>query len=1048
MLACPALMNRIKARSGTILGPSLAIGLVVGVCVPGLAQSNNQKDALLGKLNKSTPMANLASPSRSAGKSSEGKSVAKLPSLPADAQGPISVALGKDDSGYRIHPSANGLRGENVRQALVVEFTQRGAEVRSHNLRWGLETRGYGYGDALHSVKAVTPQANANRVEYRRDDVTEWYENGPLGLEQGFTLAHPPVKASGQPLTLELALRGDLVAVVGSTGTSLELRRQDGKVALRYVGLKARDATARELRSWLEVRGEKLLLRVEDGKARYPVVVDPWIQQAELTATDGVAADDFGTSIAISGNTMVVGAPQRTVGSNSAQGAAYVFVQSGGTWSEQAELTASDGAAFDSFGFSVAVNGTTVVVGAGGRTIGPNNSQGAVYVFVESGGTWSQQAELTAFDGGAYNYFGYSVALNGSTIVVGAPGHGTGSNTSQGAMYAFTQSGTNWNQQAELTASDGEAYDQLGSSVAVSGSTAIAGAPCHPTAGGLCGPGAAYVFVESGVTWSQQAELAASDGEIQDQFGWSVALDATTAVVGATFHTVGSNQNYQGAAYVFVESSGTWSQKAELSASDGVTQDKFGYSVALLGSTAVVSAIWHPYTVFACSCPGPGAAYVFVESGGTWSQQAELTASDGADNDHFGHSVALDGSTVVGGAPEHTVGSNQFQGAGYVFGSSGPAYALSASPNSLNVAQGDQGTSTITVTPENGFSGSVSLSASGLPSGVTAAFNPNPATSSSTLTLTASPTAAADTATVRVIGTSGNLTQTTTLTLTVPPGPSYGLSTSPNSLNVSQGSQGTSTITITPQDGFSGSVSLSASGLPSGITAAFNPNPATGSSTLTLMASATASPYAGSVTVTGTSGGLTQTTNLTLTVTQAFTFGPASGSPITQTISAGQTASFSLTLASNNLFSGTVNLSCAITPTVTTAPPTCTLPDPSVQISAGELQSVVVNVPTTAAVTTSAAAYFGLPPGAMPLAEMLLLLCSGGLLLRNRKRLPVFAVAVVLALVFCVSCGGGSSYTTPPPHITPGTPSGTYTVTITATSGNLSQNFALQVIFK
>jgi len=225
-------------------------------------------------------------------------------------------------------------------------------------VRWGLETRCYGYGDALHAVKSVAPQANANRVEYRRDGVTEWYENGPLGLEQGFTLAHPPGKATGEPLTLELALRGDLVAAVESTGTSLELRRKGGKVALRYGGLKARDATPRELPSWLEVRGVRLLLRVEDGEARYPVVVDPWIQQAELTAADGATPDYFGSSIAVSGNTIVVGAPQHVVGSNSTQGAAYVFVQSGGTWSEQVELTASDGAAFDAFGWSVAIDGS------------------------------------------------------------------------------------------------------------------------------------------------------------------------------------------------------------------------------------------------------------------------------------------------------------------------------------------------------------------------------------------------------------------------------------------------------------------------------------------------------------------------------------------------------------------------------------------------------------------------------------------------------------------------------------------------------------------
>lgn len=1049
MLSYRALMNRIGKSSGTILAPSLGIALVVGVCLPGLAQTNTQKEASAGKLNTNTPVANLASPSTSAVKSSEGKSVVGLTSLPADAQGPISAVLGKHDSSYRVHPNANGLRGENLRQGLVAEFTRRGAEVRSHNERWGLETRGYGYGNALHTAKAVAPRANANRVEYRRDGMTEWYENGPLGLEQGFTLAHPPGKATGQPLTLEMVLHGDLVAAVESTGTSLELRRKDGKVTLRYAGLKARDATARELRSWLEVRDERLLLRVEDAEARYPVVVDPWIQQAELTATDGATPDYFGQSIAVSGNTVVVGAPQHTVGSNSTQGAAYVFVQSGGTWTEQAELIASDGTAFDVFGWSVAVGGSTVVVGARGRTIGSNNSQGAVYVFVESGGTWSQQAELTALDGSAYNYFGNSVALSGSMIVVGAPGHGTGSSTSQGAVYMFTQTGTNWSQQAELTASDGVAYDELGSSVAVSGSTALVGAPCHPAVGG-CGPGAAYVFVESGATWSQQAELTASDGVPQDEFGWSVALDASTAVVGATLHSVGSNQNYQGAAYVFVQSGGTWSQQAELSASDGVSYDEFGFSVAVNGSTALLSAPCHPAPSQG-TC-GPGAAYVFTQSGTSWSQQAELTASDGVGNDDFGWSVALDGSTAVGGAPHHTAGSNQFQGAAYVLGSTGPMYTLSASPNSLTVAQSNQATSTITITPQNGFSGSVSLSASGLLSGVTAAFNPNPVTSSSTLTLTASAMATPYTATVRVTGTSGNLTQTTPLTLTVTGTPvqSYTLSAVPSSLNMTQGNQGTSTITITPENGFSGSVSLSASGLPSGVTAAFNPNPATSSSTLTLTASATATPSVGTVTVMGTSGNLTQTTTLTLTVTPAssgdFTLGAASGSPTSQTISAGQTASFTLTLASSNSFSGTVNLSCAITPAVATGPPTCALSGSSVQISSGGTQSVMVNVGTTASVTTSAVGYVGLPPVAMLLPMLLLLGGSVGLLLRNRKRLAAIAVPAMIALAFCVSCGGSSSYTTPPPHTTPGTPSGTYTVTVTATSGNLSHNLALQVI--
>jgi hypothetical protein len=342
-----------------------------------------------------------------------------------------------------------------------------------------------------------------------------------------------------------------------------------------------------------------------------------------------------------------------------------------------------------------------------------------------------------------------------------------------GAAYAFVENGTEWTQQAELTPSDGMSEDSFGGSIAVSGSTALVGASRHPV--GSQWPGAAYVFVESGGTWSQQEELTSSDGASEDSFGCSVAVGGSTAVVGAESHKVGSNAQ-QGVAYVFVESGLTWSQQAELTSSDGVAYDNFGSSVAIGGGTVVAGA---PELLLN---PRPGAAYVFVESGGTWIQQAELTASDGAAYDSFGSSIAVSGSTAFVGAHGHTVGSNQQQGAAYVFSSSAtPSYALSASPSSLSVAQGGQGTSTITITPENGFSGSVSLSVSGLPNGVTAVFSPNPATSTSTLMLTANATAATGTTTVAATGASGSLTLTMPLTLTVTP--SITLTLSSSSLN-------------------------------------------------------------------------------------------------------------------------------------------------------------------------------------------------------------------------------------------------------------------------
>jgi FG-GAP repeat/Abnormal spindle-like microcephaly-assoc'd, ASPM-SPD-2-Hydin len=740
--------------------PPVLFALVPSLLAPSTRAAKN--DLALSS-NSSVPVASLASPRRSAAPSSANKpsvdkSATGLSSLPADAQGPISGALGKNDSGYWFHPTANGLSGENPRHALRAELTKQGTEIRHHNLRWVLAARGYGYGDALRRFRPVAPQANANRVEYRRDGTTEWYENGPLGLEQGFTLAHPPGKAKGQALTVELAIHGDLVAVVGPGRKTLELSTKDGEAALRYTGLKARDATGRDLRSWIEMRGDRLLVRVDDGGARYPVVVDPWIQQAELSASDGTSADFFGWSVAMSGNTLVVGA-NHPFSSSPGQGTAYVFVQSGGIWVQQAELTPSDGEPSDEFGRSVALDGSTLVVGAPFHPVSlGQGDQGAAYVFVQNGTTWSQQAELLASDGQEGDLFGFSVVVRGNTAVVGARYHPAGSGP--GAAYVFVQNGTTWSQQAELTASDGVANDGFATSVALDGTTAVFGAPYHSfSSSSGNGPGAAYIFVQNGTTWSQQAELTASDSVAYDGFGYSVALEGSTALFGAACHPASATSCGPGAAYVFVENRGTWTQQQELEASEGVAHDGFGTSVALDGSTAVFGAPGHA---------GHGAAYVFAESGGTWSQQTELTASDGTAGGSFGLAIAVNSSsTVLVGAPYNNVGANKDVGAAYVFGSSGPLYTLSASPGSLSVVTGGQATSTLTITPWNGFSGSVAFSASELPNGVTAAFNPNPATSNTTMTLTAKGTATAGTATMLVIGASGNLTQTATLQLTV-----------------------------------------------------------------------------------------------------------------------------------------------------------------------------------------------------------------------------------------------------------------------------------------
>jgi len=265
---------------------------------------------------------------------------------------------------------------------------------------------------------------------------------------------------------------------------------------------------------------------------------------------------------------------------------------------------------------------------------------------VRRGTTWSWQPPLPAADGGSNTGFGWSVAVSGDTVVVGANFY----HHYTGAAYVFVRRGTTWSQQATLTAADGRQGDNLGWSVAVSGTTALVGAVnAHHT-------GAAYVFVRGGATWSQQAELTPTAG--YGFAGHAVALSGDTAVVGAD-----ANNSNTGAAYVFVRGGTAWSLQATLTAAAGQTSDGFGLAVAVSGDTAVIGA-QGTHNNF-------GAAYVFVRRGTTWSQQAELTAFDGQINSNFGQAVAVSGGTAVVSG-QQIVGDALVGDAAYVFVRSGP----------------------------------------------------------------------------------------------------------------------------------------------------------------------------------------------------------------------------------------------------------------------------------------------------------------------------------------------------------------------------------------
>ena len=270
-----------------------------------------------------------------------------------------------------------------------------------------------------------------------------------------------------------------------------------------------------------------------------------WSQQAKLTAGDGEAGELFGLPVAISGGTVAVG----VFSDNGSQGSAYTFVRSGVSWSQQAKFAAGDGVANDQFGASIAISGETVVVGAPLDDIGMNLDQGSAYVFVRSGVSWSQQAKLLAANGVIFDYFGISIAISGETAVVGSPRDDIGSNLDQGSAYVFVRSGAGWSQQAKLTAGDGEGFDIFGNSVAVSGDKVVVGAP-NADVGAVENQGSAYVFVRNGVSWSAQSKLTASDGASEDQLSTSVAISGGTVVAGASLDDVGFQQD-QGSAYIF-----------------------------------------------------------------------------------------------------------------------------------------------------------------------------------------------------------------------------------------------------------------------------------------------------------------------------------------------------------------------------------------------------------------------------------------------------------------------------------------------------------------
>jgi hypothetical protein len=411
------------------------------------------------------------------------------------------------------------------------------------------------------------------------------------------------------------------------------------------------------------------------------------LDQLYIKASNTEANDRFGVSIALHGDTLVVAAPYEDSSAtgiggdhrdNGApdSGAVYVFARSGDTWSQQAYIKASDTRAGDRFGFSVALFGDTLAVSRLHESDEiPPTISGAVYVFSRAGNQWSQQAYLEASGEDLHDLFGFSVALFEDTLAIGAL-VGDSAAPDAGLVYIFSRSGSQWTEEARVSASNAELGDYFGRSVALSRDTLVVGAPGEDSsATGVDGDqddnirdysGAAYVFTRTGSDWTQQAYLKASNTGQIDAFGHSVALSGDTVAVGAYGEDSGSTgvdgdqgdgAYSAGSVYVFTREGITWSQQAYVKASNTDAHDYFGRRVALSGDRLAVAAYYEDSGALGVggdeddnSAGQAGAAYLFGRADGQWSQQAYLKASNTERGDAFGGTLALDGEVLAVGA--------------------------------------------------------------------------------------------------------------------------------------------------------------------------------------------------------------------------------------------------------------------------------------------------------------------------------------------------------------------------------------------------------------
>jgi len=353
---------------------------------------------------------------------------------------------------------------------------------------------------------------------------------------------------------------------------------------------------------------------------------------------DTQTLDRFGRAVDISGTNAIIGAYHDADNGLNA-GAAYIFHFNGTTWIRARKFVPTDVAAEDRYGTSVSIDGNVAIVGAVYDTDLGSRS-GSAYIYRFNGTSWLFDAKILASDGAIDDRFGRSVSISGDVAVVGAIWDDD-NGIDSGSAYVYRYDGTTWIEEAKITASDGMTLDKYGWSVSITDNLIMVGAKWSDVTG--IDSGASYIYRFDGSTWNEEAKLAPPSSLANDHFGYSVSIEGDTAVAGATWDSDLGLKS--GAAYVYRFDGTNWNEEAKLHASDGVTNDRFGYSVSISGDMVVIGDFAHPDNGL-----DAGSAFLYKYDGSAWVEQSELLPSDGTTGDHYGRSVALSGNSIVVGA--------------------------------------------------------------------------------------------------------------------------------------------------------------------------------------------------------------------------------------------------------------------------------------------------------------------------------------------------------------------------------------------------------------